>query len=73
MAHGFCVLSDAAQVEYKCTDYYDPADEGGLIWNDPDVGITWPVEVPLLSEKDARHPRFVELFGKAPLRNAHLA
>jgi dTDP-4-dehydrorhamnose 3,5-epimerase len=73
MAHGFCVLSEAAQVEYKCTDYYDPEDEGGLIWDDPDVGIAWPVKAPLLSAKDAHHPRFVELFGKAPLRHPHPA
>ena len=52
-AHGFCVLTDTADFQYKCTDYYDPSDEGGLIWNDPDVAIKWPVEQPLLSDKDA--------------------
>ena len=52
LAHGFVVLSDIADFEYKCTDYYDPSDEGCLIWNDPTVGITWPIENPLLSEKD---------------------
>lgn len=63
-AHGFCVLSDAAQVEYKCTDLYDPHDEGGLIWNDPDVGIAWPVSEPILSPRDLRHPTLRELFGR---------
>ncbi|MBY4847224.1 dTDP-4-dehydrorhamnose 3,5-epimerase [Serratia marcescens] len=52
LAHGFVVLSDIADFEYKCTDYYDPASEGCLIWNDPTVGIEWPIETPLLSEKD---------------------
>jgi len=51
-AHGFCVLSDTADFVYKCTDYYRPEDEGGLLWNDPAVGIEWPLEAPLLSEKD---------------------
>ncbi|MPY87973.1 MAG: dTDP-4-dehydrorhamnose 3,5-epimerase [Luteitalea sp.] len=60
-AHGFCVVSDVAQVEYKCTTFYDPASERGLIWNDPDVGITWPIAAPILSERDKQHPRLVEL------------
>jgi len=51
-AHGFCVLSDTADFVYKCTDYYNPEDEGGLLWNDPDVDIDWPLSAPLLSEKD---------------------
>jgi len=55
-AHGFVVLSDVADFEYKCTDYYDPSDEGSLAWNDPDVGITWPLDKldsdPQLSAKD---------------------
>jgi len=51
-AHGFCVLSDTADFVYKCTNYYQPEDEGGLLWNDPDVGIDWPLTEPLLSEKD---------------------
>ena len=55
-AHGFCVTSDDAQVEYKCTDLYDPASEIGIAWNDPAIGITWPVAAPLLSERDRRHP-----------------
>ena len=56
-AHGFCVLSEVADFQYKCTDFYFPADEGGLAWNDPDVGIPWPIEAPQLSAKDANNPR----------------
>ncbi|WED20632.1 dTDP-4-dehydrorhamnose 3,5-epimerase [Vibrio sp. JC009] len=52
-AHGFVVLSDTADFEYKCTDFYDPADEGSIRWDDPDLSIKWPVEKPVLSEKDA--------------------
>lgn len=53
LAHGFVVLSDVADFEYKCTDYYDPTDEGCLMWNDPAVGIEWPKGVePILSIKD---------------------
>ncbi|APS35966.1 dTDP-4-dehydrorhamnose 3,5-epimerase [Serratia marcescens] len=52
LAHGFVVLSDIADFEYKCTDYYNAAHEGCLLWNDPDVGIEWPLDNPLLSEKD---------------------
>jgi dTDP-4-dehydrorhamnose 3,5-epimerase len=55
-AHGFCVISDVAQVEYKCTDVYDPTDEGGVMWNDPVLGIPWPIDVPVLSDRDTRHP-----------------
>ena len=63
LAHGFLVLSDSADFEYKCTDYYDPADEGALKWNDPDVGIVWPDSVqPMLSEKDSVAPGFKEQF-----------
>ncbi len=60
-AHGFCVLSDMADFHYKCTELYDPEDEGGLIWNDPDVNIAWPLDNPLLSEKDQKLPRLLEL------------
>jgi dTDP-4-dehydrorhamnose 3,5-epimerase len=51
-AHGFCVLSDRAQVQYKCTELYDPSDEFGIVWDDVDLAITWPVADPLLSERD---------------------
>jgi dTDP-4-dehydrorhamnose 3,5-epimerase len=54
-AHGFYVVSDEAQVEYKCTDIYDPASEIGIAWNDPAIGITWPTRSPILSERDQRH------------------
>jgi dTDP-4-dehydrorhamnose 3,5-epimerase len=57
-AHGFCVLSATAQIEYKCSDYYDPAGEAGLPWDDPTLGIEWPVQDPILSPRDAQHPRF---------------
>ncbi len=53
-AHGFCVLSETADVIYKCTDFYRPEQEHTLAWNDPALGIDWPVREPLLSEKDAR-------------------
>ena len=55
-AHGFCVLSKKAFVAYKCSDFYAPDSEGGLLWCDPDLGIKWPVETPLLSEKDSKYP-----------------
>jgi len=51
-AHGFCVLSETADFVYKCTDYYRPDDEDGILWNDPKIGIDWPLDAPLLSEKD---------------------
>ncbi|MCY1352467.1 dTDP-4-dehydrorhamnose 3,5-epimerase [compost metagenome] len=63
-AHGFCVLSEVADFQYKCTDLYFPADEGGLIWNDPDVNIPWPVTEPLLSEKDKLNPSLRELLSR---------
>lgn len=52
-AHGFLVLSDMADFEYKCTDYYDPSDEASILWNDPDLNIPWPENYPKLSKKDA--------------------
>ena len=52
LAHGFCVLSDTADFEYKCTDYYYPEHEGCLLWDDVTVGIKWPIDTPLLSPKD---------------------
>jgi len=56
-AHGFCVLSESADFHYKCTDFYSPASEHGIAWNDPDLGIPWPVKSPLLSPKDSAAPR----------------
>ena len=60
-AHGFVVLSDTADFEYKCTDYYDPSDEGSILWDDPDLDISWPIEYPKLSSKDASAPKLVDL------------
>ena len=51
-AHGFLVMSDSADFEYKCTEYYHPEDEHCLMWNDPEVAIDWPINDPILSEKD---------------------
>jgi dTDP-4-dehydrorhamnose 3,5-epimerase len=53
-AHGFCVLSDTADVIYKCTTAYKPADDAAIRWDDPDIGIEWPVSAPAVSDKDAR-------------------
>ena len=55
-AHGFCVLSETADFAYKCTDFYAPASERAVRWDDPELGIRWPVEAPLLSPKDAAAP-----------------
>lgn len=55
-AHGFCVLSDIADVIYKCTSLYDASDDRGVAWNDPGIGIDWPVSNPVVSGKDARLP-----------------
>ena len=60
-AHGFCVLSDWTDLHYKVSRIYDPHDEGGLVWNDPDVGIRWPVEAPLVAPRDAALPRICHL------------
>lgn len=63
-AHGFLVLTDVADVEYKCTDYYNPADEVGIIWNDSELAIDWPLkDAPLLSEKDAALPTLSEFLN----------
>jgi dTDP-4-dehydrorhamnose 3,5-epimerase len=66
-AHGFCVVSADAQVEYKCTDLYDPESEVGIAWNDPALAIPWPVADPLLSERDRHNPTLAELGDHLPL------
>ncbi len=55
-AHGFWVLSETAEVSYKCTREYSPEHDRGIIWNDPEIAIDWPAGSPLLSDKDAKHP-----------------
>ena len=61
MAHGFCVTSDEALFAYKCTDKYNPDAEGSILWNDPDIGIEWPVKDPQLSAKDAQAVRLKDI------------
>lgn len=65
-AHGFCVTSAVAQIEYKCTDVYDPAGELGIRWNDPALRISWPVDKPILSERDRQHRTLAELAASLP-------
>ncbi len=60
-AHGFVVLSESADVMYKCSDYYDPSDEGGIRWDDPDLAIPWTVAAPLVSPKDAALPLLADI------------
>ncbi len=60
-AHGFCVLSESAHVAYKCSDYYSPEDEGGILWSDPTIAIDWPVKEPTLSVKDQQNPLLIDL------------
>ena len=60
-AHGFCVLSDIAEIEYQCTAIYDRSDELGVRWDDPEIGIAWPLQTPLLSPKDAALPSLAAL------------
>ena len=56
-AHGFCVLSESADVTYKCTDFYYPDDDRGILWSDPTIGIKWPIAEPVLSAKDSSYPQ----------------
>lgn len=60
-AHGFIVLSNIADFEYKCTDYYDPSDEGSILWSDSNLAIKWPLANPILSEKDKNANKFINL------------
>lgn len=61
LAHGFCVLSDLADLHYKVSRTYDRADEGGLFWNDPQIGIRWPIDLPVVSKRDSAYPMLHEL------------
>lgn len=63
-AHGFLVLSDVADFEYKCTDYYRPGDECGVRWDDPTLGIDWPLSDPILSDKDRALPTLRDREGE---------
>ena len=65
-AHGFCVLSDEADVHYKVSSYYDPATEQGIAFDDPDLGVDWPVEQPIVSERDRTNPRLSEVAEELP-------
>jgi dTDP-4-dehydrorhamnose 3,5-epimerase len=64
--HGFCVLSDVADVAYKLSSPYDPATEAGIAWDDPDVGVDWPIDDPILSERDRGAPRLAEIADELP-------
>jgi len=57
-AHGFCVTSEVAEFEYKCSEFYSPQDERGILWNDPGLAIDWPVDRPILSQKDTQNKSF---------------
>ena len=63
LAHGFVVTSEIAHFHYKCTEYYCPGDEGAIRWDDPTLGIDWPVNTPLVSDKDGGAPLWSEVFG----------
>jgi dTDP-4-dehydrorhamnose 3,5-epimerase len=65
-AHGFCVLSETADVAYKLSSYYDPAAEAGLAWDDAQVGIDWPISDPILSERDRTNPPLAEIADSLP-------
>ncbi len=60
-AHGFCVLSKTALFSYKCSEYYLPEDEGGVLWNDPHIGIQWPIKTPILSDRDSNFTGLTEI------------
>lgn len=60
-AHGFCVLSEEADFYYKCSDYYNPGGERGIAWNDPDIGIRWPLQDPVISDRDINLPLLREM------------
>jgi dTDP-4-dehydrorhamnose 3,5-epimerase len=59
-AHGFCVLSESAEVQYKCSNFHSPSAERALAWDDPQIGIEWPVKQPVQSERDRHNPTLVD-------------
>ncbi len=65
--HGFCVLSDAAEIAYKCTAPWDPASEIAVRWDDADLAITWPIDAPVLSARDAAAPRLIDVWDRLPV------
>jgi dTDP-4-dehydrorhamnose 3,5-epimerase len=65
-AHGFCVLSDVADVAYKLSSLYDPATEAGIAWNDPEVGVEWPLADPQVSDRDRSAPGLAEIADELP-------
>ena len=65
-AHGFAVLSESADVAYKCTGFYMPGDELAIAWNDPEIGVPWPLESPVVSERDRKAPRLAEVLELLP-------
>jgi dTDP-4-dehydrorhamnose 3,5-epimerase len=67
-AHGFAALSEVCEVQYKQTEYYQPASEGGIAWNDPDVGIDWPFKNPILSKRDQNQKSLKEYLGQPAFR-----
>jgi dTDP-4-dehydrorhamnose 3,5-epimerase len=64
--HGFCVLSDEADVSYKLSSHFDPDTEAGIAWDDPEVGIEWPLADPITSERDRTAPRLAEIADALP-------
>ena len=71
-ARGFCVLSEVAEVQYKCTGLYNSKGESGIRWNDPQIGIKWPVNEPCLSEKDQKAQTLEQWLAKPESRNFHI-
>jgi dTDP-4-dehydrorhamnose 3,5-epimerase len=65
-AHGFCVLSDEADVTYKVSSYYEPATERGIAFDDPELAVAWPVEDPIVSDRDRGNPRLSEIAAELP-------
>jgi dTDP-4-dehydrorhamnose 3,5-epimerase len=69
-AHGFAVTSEIAEVEYKCSNVYDPGGELGIAWNDPTLAISWPIAEPILSPRDRRNPTLAEVADRLPIYSA---